>query len=164
MDWMMWAMILQQQAQQAEARRQQEEAAARAKAEADAQAAAEAQAQRQAQIAQQRQTEAAAAKADEDARLAAVNGRAAPIAPADSYSPVGGSFYGSGVANSTAQNVGAQQGMQAFAQNKPAQQPSIGSLGDMFGKAYSGGGDAAKSSSSNVGGAGGGAKAGYTIF
>lgn len=70
-DWMMWAMILQQQAQQAAAERARQEEAARVKAEADAQAARDAEAKRQAQIAQQRQQDAAAAQAAEQQRQAA---------------------------------------------------------------------------------------------
>lgn len=67
-----WALILQQQAEQAAAERRRQEEAARAKAEADAQAARDAEAKRQAQIAQQRQQDAAAAQAAEQQRQAAV--------------------------------------------------------------------------------------------
>ena len=163
MDWMIWAILLQQQAQAAEAERQRQEAAAKKKAEEDAAAAAAAEATRQSQIAQQRQTEAAAAQQDEAARQAVIAGREAPIAPADSYSPVGGSFYGSGVAKSTAQNVGAQQAMDSFASagKKPAQ-PQKSALGDMFGDAYVP--QAPRPASSGSSKSGGSSAGSYSIF
>ena len=82
MDWMIWAMLLQQQAQEREAARQRAEAQARAEAEAQAQAARDAETKRQAQIAQQRQADVAAAqKAEQDRQAAA----AALPGPADPY-------------------------------------------------------------------------------
>lgn len=144
MDWMIWAIMLQQQAQEAAARRAAEEAKAKAKADADAQAAAQAQTQRQAQIASQRQSDAITAQKAEDERLASLRSRQAPIAPADAWSPVGGSFYGSKTPQSSARPVaGMDQQTASMSPNngfmKPATPPPRGAppsnLGAMMGAA-----------------------------
>lgn len=127
----MWMIMLMMQQQEADRRRQQEEAAARAKAEADAQAAKQAEMTRQQQIAQQRQQEAAAAKTAEDERLAAVANRPGPVAPADQYSPVGGTFFGANATHNQARPVG-----QILAPQQPlAKKAPTSPLGDMFGAA-----------------------------
>ncbi len=134
-------MIMQMQ-QEAENRRRQEEAAAKAKADADAAAAKAAEEQRQAQIANQRQKDAQSAQDAEAARQAALSKRAGPVDPADSYSPVSGSFYGSATAGDQSRQVGSipdYTGGQydAFLKNAQAQgsMGSVSDLGSMFGAA-----------------------------
>ena len=104
MDWI-WILLLQQQAAAAEAERKKQEAAAKAKAESDASAARAAQDQRLTQIAAQRQQDAQSAAEAEAARLAQQNTRKNPIAPGDMWSPVGGTFYGSGGSQASARQV-----------------------------------------------------------
>ncbi len=187
MDWMIWAILLQQQAQQAAALRAQQEAEAAAKAQADAEAAKAAELQKQQQAAAQRQTEAAAAQQnaakEADAKAAAL-AKMSPVAPADAYSPVGGSFWGSQTARDSSQNVGSTQSSQPLAQASaaPAMQsafqnfggaggkssslPSPSSLGRMFGQAAQAGGDMPGSQGSvrNIGGVSGNSGAGFRLF
>ncbi len=143
-DWMIWAIMLQQQAQQAEAARQRAEQQAQQKAADDAAKAQQAEQQRQAQIAQQRQKDVAAAQASEQQRTAAQAQLPGALAPSEAWSPLSGTGYGQTVAKSGARNYvdsntapqsGNAPNTDMFSGFKQSPQQQVSPLGSMFGQA-----------------------------
>ena len=174
---LLWLLLIQQQQQQQAAMRAQQEAEAASKAQADAEAAKAAELQKQQQAASQRQQEAAAAQqaaAKEAEAKAAALAKMSPVAPADAYSPVGGSFWGSQTARDSSQNVGAGQMAQAPAQNPfqgfggaATNSGNISDMGRMFGQATQPAGSDMQSpqgSVRNVSGVSGNSGAGFRLF
>lgn len=163
---LMWMILLQQQAAAAEAERQRQEAEARQKAQADAATAKAAQEQRLNQIANQRQQDALTAQQAEAERLASMNkGRAAPIAPSDAYSPIGGSFYGGQGAQSASSTVGDQLDPSAFRNFSTGQNrvnpANTSPLSTMMGQSAQ---PLAAPSARAVGGGASGGAAGFRMF
>ncbi len=177
-DWMIWAMVLQQQAQQQAAERARAEEAARQKAEADAAAAKQAQqAKINAQVAARQQDAQALAQQEAD-RAAATKNVAAPLNPVDSFAPVTGTGYGQNQIQTRGRAVengadpfgAGNQTTQGFFQapkDAPAQ-PKASALGDMFGYAtqpqQQKPQQAAPTAGRQVGGNGGGNAGSFRMF